>query len=123
MFDILAIVGSKDWPPGSEHVVKEIIRERLTASRPDLVISGGARGVDSWGAQVARELEIPCDDLNYLPENRRWEPRGFKARNIKMGKACTRLLAIRSSTSRTFGSGWTANYARDLGKPVEMIVL
>jgi hypothetical protein len=33
-----------------------------------------------------------------------------------MAEACTHLLAIRSMWSSTYGSGWTADQARRLGR-------
>lgn len=124
MLDILAVVGSSKWPVGSERPVKDYICGYLGGGPlPDLIISGGAAGVDSWAIEVARELGVPYDFRNYLPENPRWQPRGFKARNLKIARTCTRLLAVRSVTSRTFGSGWTAIMAEELGKSVHVELL
>lgn len=123
MPDILAIVGSEHWPPDSEARVKDVIRDHLEERRPELVISGGAGGVDTWAVQVAEELGIPCNYEGFLPEHRRWRPNGFMARNMKIGNTCTRLLAVRSSTSTRYGSGWTADYTEELGKPVKRIIL
>lgn len=51
----IAVVGSREFP--SEVFVKDYLRTYLTAK--DTVISGGARGVDRWAAEVARELQLP----------------------------------------------------------------
>lgn len=119
LLDVLAIVGSEHWPVGSEGQVKAVIREVLGRRRPDMVISGGALGVDTWAIEVAEEMAIPYDYESYLPEKRQWEPRGFKARNIKIARSCTRILCIRSRLATRYGSGWTADYAERLNKPVD----
>lgn len=117
--DILAIVGSEHWPAGGEQKVKAIIRAELEKQRPDLVISGGARGVDTWAVEVAEEMKIPYDFASYLPKKRQWVPNGFKERNIAIAKRCTRMLCIRSGLATRYGSGWTADHAEKLGKPVD----
>lgn len=114
--DVFAIVGSEHWPDGSEPRVKAMIRAAIEAYPPDMIISGGAAGVDTWAVEVARGMGVPCQE--FPPNNRRWAPDGFKARNIVMARTCTRMLAIRSLTSTRYGSGWTADYAEKIGKPV-----
>lgn len=123
MKDVLAIVGSTSWPNEASLLeARRRIEEVLDARRPDEIISGGAPGIDRLAVIIAHERGIPCRE--FLPRNRRWAPDGFKARNIEIAEECTRLLAIRSSTSTTFGSGWTANHAEhELGKPVRRIMI
>lgn len=121
--DVLAVVGSEHWPADSdsEERVKEVIRAVVAIRRPDKVISGGAAGVDTWAIQVAKELGIDYEE--FRPKNRRWAPDGFKARNIVIARTCTRLLAVRSRLSTRYGSGWTADYAERLGKPVRRVII
>lgn len=123
LIDVLAIVGSEHWPAGAELRVKALIREELEKTRPDMVISGGAPGVDTWAVEVAEQMNIPYDYQSYLPEKRQWAPRGFKARNIKIGRACTRMLCIRSGLATRYGSGWTADFTSKLDKPVDRRLL
>jgi hypothetical protein len=60
-----------------------------------------------------------CEVL--APENKRWEPAGYKARNIAIAERCDQMLCIRDPGSSTYGSGWTANYCRTLDKPVTVV--
>lgn len=123
MADILAIVGSTDWEGGEDGLVQAqaLIVRILSESRPDKVISGGAPGIDTTAIIIAKSMGIPTHE--YKPEFRRWAPRGFKARNILIARECTRLLSIRSRVSKTYGSGWTADFAESHGKPVDRHLL
>lgn len=120
----LAIVGSRTFAdPDGERRARELIRMAIgPLCHGDMVVSGGAKaGVDHWAEEIAaefgREMRV------YLPENPRWEPDGYKARNILVARDCTGLLAIRCARSPTYGSGWTADMAEKLGKPVTRWVL
>lgn len=119
--DVLAIVGSTTWPAGGLLIVRSRIETELDRKRPDEIISGGAIGVDTLAVQVARERGIPYRE--FLPAHRRWVPDGFKDRNIKIVNECTRLFAIRSKISRTYGSGWAADEAERRGKLFLRLIL
>lgn len=110
----LAIVGSTELS-GNGRAMLTIcgVLDRL---RPELVISGGAKGIDSMAVAEAESRGIPT--LVFRPTVRNWEF-GFKPRNIQIAEACDHLVRIFSPTSRTYGSGWTRDYAARLGKPTE----
>jgi predicted Rossmann fold nucleotide-binding protein DprA/Smf involved in DNA uptake len=113
---ILAIVGSVLLSSGSQEArAIEIINLALSLN-PEKVVSGGALGVDSLAEGLSELAGIPFK--KFLPGNNRWEPDGFKARNILVAEACTHLLCIRTRQSKTYGSGWTADYAESLGRQV-----
>lgn len=120
--DILAIVGSQRLPHSWMLTrARTVIEGVLQRQRPDQIISGGAPGIDTLARFIASEHGIPMRE--FLPRNQRWEPDGFKARNIEIAEACTRLLCIRSAESTTYGSGWTADHADRLGKLVWRVML
>lgn len=120
--DVLAIVGSTSWPDSTGLIeARKIIEDVLDRKTPDKIVSGGAPGVDSLAVRIAEERGIAWEE--HLPANRRWQPDGFKDRNLKIVKACTRLLSVRSRHSDTYGSGWTADRAAERGKPVERHVI
>ncbi len=123
MTDVLAIVGSVTFAcPAAEALVAHLVLDELTARRPDKVVSGGARGVDTIGVAVAARLGI--DYTEHHPGVRRWDgPDGFKARNIIVATTCTRALRIVCANSRTYGSGWTVDQAERQGKPVRRVVI
>jgi hypothetical protein len=124
MIDVLAIVGSDQWPDGAEVRVKALIRDYLAERPPDLLITSGVADVDSWAVEVAKELGVPYDDLNYLPAcGRRWQPQGIKAGYLKMAQACTRVLAVGGTDSKRHSSSWMADHAARLQKPVELLSL
>lgn len=110
----LAIVGSTELS-GNGRALTQICRV-LDRLRPALVISGGAKGIDSMAVAEAESRGIPT--RVYLPTVRNWE-QGFKPRNIQVAEACDHLVRIFSPKSKTYGSGWTRDYAVKLGKPTE----
>lgn len=114
----LAIVGSTELS-GNQHAVA-IIENVLDRYKPMRVVSGGAKGIDSMAivAALARGLDV----LELRPAVRNWE-HGFKPRNIQIAEACDALVRIASKTSKTYGSGWTRDYAAKLGKPTEEFML
>lgn len=119
---ILAIVGSVLLDEGSQkELATEWIKLALVKISPTLVVSGGADGIDSLAEETAVESEYPFK--KFLPKNRRWEPEGFKARNIQIAQTCDYLLCIRTKQSKTYGSGWTADYAQRIGKHVKRIII
>ena len=53
----LAIVGSRDYSDYSFFCVQ--VEQFLAGRRPDLIISGGASGIDSLAERYAREHDLP----------------------------------------------------------------
>ena len=118
----LAIVGSVSLA-GNEEAASRI-RELLDRYRPDAVVSGGAVGIDTMAEDEARRRGIPT--IIYRPRVLAWNPPagyGFRARNIDVVTACDRLARIVAHRSKTYGSGWTRDYAAKLGKPTEEYVI
>lgn len=124
---LLAVVGSTNITDKQRGIASVIIDGFFFAYLPELVISGGALGIDSLarGRVTAwnRAQEWNINFMEFLPRNQRWEPEGFKERNIKIVEECTDLLCIRTRQSTTYGSGWTADQAERLGKTVWRIII
>lgn len=118
MDDTLAIVGSTFFAEDKHAtaVARNFLVSYIKMAKPDVILSGGAVGIDTLAVEIAKEMGINYGI--YLPENKRWEPDGYKKRNIFIAEACDRLICIRHFQAKTFGSGWTANYAQSLEKPV-----
>lgn len=114
----LAIVGSVSLA-GSPRAMAAV-DEILDRYKPTLVVSGGAIGVDTMA--VARAAERRIKTKIFLPKVARWHD-GFKPRNIQIAEACDALVRIYDPASKTYGSGWTRDYARKLGKPTEEIAI
>lgn len=81
---------------------------------PVTLISGGAKGVDSLAEEEWTNKGWPKEI--FYPKSARWEPEGYKERNLKIAEACDILYCIRAKDSKTYGSGWTADRAEEMGK-------
>ena len=112
----LAIVGSlsKHFSPDEELLVRGTIRLFLEQLRPQAIVSGGADGVDTWAEEEARRLGI--EPIIFRPAGVGWKY--YKPRNLLIAKEGTHFLRFWSEHSRTYGSGWTVDRARLMGKPV-----
>jgi len=110
----LAIVGTRIVP--NERMACRLIYAAISGFVPQTVISGGAPGIDTFVETVCRRADVDIDI--YRPEFPRWEPDGYKLRNIRIAEDCDVLVCIRSREAKTFGSGWTANEAERIGKTV-----
>lgn len=118
---ILAIVGSTDLTLHQRQTAKRVIRGIIGLYVGVRVISGGAAGVDDIAESVA--CDEGCFMQSVRPKNQRWEPEGFKDRNMVIAHMCDVLWSIRSEQSKTYGSGWTADYAQEIGKEVHRLKL
>lgn len=115
----LAIVGST-LLKGREDVAV-FIGELLDWIQPTLVISGGAEGVDKMAALAAQGRGISTRE--HVPQVTRWVDKsgknliGFRERNKQIVRDCDALVRIAKLGSKTYGSGWTRDYAIAQGKP------
>lgn len=78
------------------------------------VVSGKAKGVDTLGEEIAKELGVPVAEF---PAD--WKGLGRKAgplRNIQMGDYADALVAVRLNNSR--GTTHMIDYARKRGLSV-----
>jgi hypothetical protein len=112
----LAIVGSTKINDEQLSAATAFMQGIIQFYMPELIISGGAVGVDTAAENEAKRFLIKS--RIFLPENPRWEPEGYKVRNTKIAEECTHMLCIRTNQSTTYGSGWTADKAQKLGKVV-----
>jgi hypothetical protein len=99
----LAIVGSryfKDWGRFLQFM-EEWKREVSGGREPDIIISGGARGVDSLAERYAREI-LGIEPVVFYPKSyEKYGNDGYLMRNTEIVEACTHVLALPSRT----GSG------------------
>jgi len=111
LFERIAIVGSREFPSPAPI-------EAFVATLPagTVIVSGGARGVDTWAAEAGRAhgLEV----VEFLAD---WERHGRAAgpiRNAEIVRQCDRVVAFWDGKSH--GTLNTAAQAIDAGKPVEI---
>lgn len=134
---VLAIIGSTAFAklPSDGHFVHAIVGYALGRYRPDAVVSGGAIGVDRIARVVSESfgylprhsrfhMPVATGTIHeFLPVNQQWKPEGFQQRNLWIAGSCTHLIAIRSAHSTTYGSGWTADRAEEMGVFVKRIMV
>jgi hypothetical protein len=110
---VLAIVGSVRLEGNAE--AASLIEQLLDRYEPTKVVSGGAKGVDTMGVTAARARGIPVEE--FVPTVARWwGPGGYKERNQQIADACTHLVRIIAHDTKTYGSGWTRDRAKEQGK-------
>lgn len=111
------IAGSRNYPKPYDYI------EIITGSfyrlnwKPTTIISGGAKGPDTWGEEWALYTGTFC--TRFIPE---WDKFGKSAgmmRNIEMGNAADALLAFWDGESR--GTQHMINYMKKLKKPYSII--
>lgn len=113
----LAIVGSVKLE-GNEEAISRI-NEVLNRLKPDVVISGGAKGIDQMAVKMAKIRGIPT--IEHLPKEPHWYY--YKKRNIKIANDCDHLVRIVSTKTRTYGSGWTRDYAKSKKRSCEEYII
>ena len=84
----------------------------------DIVLSGGASGVDSFAAAFARSRGIAVRE--YLPDFSLGVPACYFARNTQIAHDCDVLIAFDNTGLRS-GTGNTVRTARRLGRRVILI--
>jgi hypothetical protein len=68
----LLVCGDRNWSN------RKLIKDKIKAAKPDVIIEGEARGADSLGRDVANELRIPV--LKYPAQ---WNKHGRAAGPIR----------------------------------------
>lgn len=108
----LAVIGSRDFSNS------RLMDEKLSEYQPKIleVISGGARGADKMGETWARQRNIPTKI--FYPEHKKYK-HAYHHRNRLIVEACDMLIAFWDG--RSTGTKYTINYARRLGRPVEIV--
>lgn len=122
----LGVVGSRSREDrdGAVSAIIRFLLDRLEANPYQRVgiISGGAKGPDTWAAYVARELDLPLWEVRpnlagLAKRAPRWAfTKRFHARNLIIAGECDRLLAF-VAANRTGGTEHTLHAAQRLGKP------
>ena len=116
----LAIVGTRVLAcPGDRDRAKARATAAIRRLSPAIVISGGADGADKLAEEAAVSLgysEAGGTLRIFRPRVRRFHGEGgYRWRDERIAQACTHLLRIACRQATTYGSGWTADRAEELG--------
>jgi predicted Rossmann fold nucleotide-binding protein DprA/Smf involved in DNA uptake len=116
---VVAIVGSREFPEDKIDKAKALVRG-LVASLPidTVIVSGGARGVDTWAVEAAKARGLPEPQIFYPDWQKHGRQAGF-VRNGKIAAAADEVVAIWNGTST--GTMNTVAKARSMGKPVKVL--
>ena len=133
----IAIVGSSHLTEEEEIKVRKyceyILTRTLKENRNQVLVSGGANGVDKIAEDVADYFSIKTEI--YKPKKQ--ETEYFRERNEKIAEVCDVLYSIATPVKKTecyhcdkmtpkherTGGCWTGKMARDKGKGVFTIIL
>jgi len=104
----IAIVGSREW--ADVGAIEDFIIDLPVCE----VVSGGARGVDSIAAELAKKYE---HEVKVFPAD--WDRHGKRAgflRNVEIVDYCDELVAFWDGASK--GTAHSISLARKANKPV-----
>jgi hypothetical protein len=121
----VAIVGSRTYPHEAD--VRECVRGLPNGTT---IVTGGARGPDTWAVDEARALSLErtdgrsaFDGMHVVVFEADWERHGKAAgvmRNTQIVDHCDRVIAFHDGVSR--GTADMIKKARAAGKPVEVVL-
>lgn len=119
--EVVALVGSRNRDCRADV-------EAVVAALPEgtVIVSGGARGVDTWAADAARARGLEV--IEYKPKithgmEQREIVAELMARNTDIARECDRVIAWPHTEAHEKQSGGTYDTikkARRMGKPVEI---
>ena len=105
----LAIIGSRNCPP--------IDIASYLPFVPDTIVSGGAKGADTYAKEYAIKNNIPI--IEFLPDYRKYGRKAPLLRNLQIVDNCDFLLAFWDGISR--GTKFTIDYAEKRGVPLKIV--
>lgn len=105
----LAIIGSRNCPPID-------IASHLKYI-PDTIVSGGARGADTYAKEFAIKHNLKL--IEFLPDYKKYGRKAPLVRNKLIVENCDCLIAFWDGKSR--GTKYTLDYATKLGKPTKIV--
>ena len=95
-------------------VQEELLEIGITEE--DVIISGGATGVDTFAQQFAKTKG--CDMIIYYPKYSKPSPDRYFDRNKQIAEECDVLIAFDKGSSSGSGTLNTINHAKRNGKKI-----
>ena len=105
----LAIIGSRNCPP--------IDIEAHLKYIPDTIVSGGAKGADTYAREFAPKHNLTL--IEFLPEYDKYGKGAPLVRNKLIVDNCDCVLDFWDGKSR--GTKFTLDYAREKNKPIKIV--
>ena len=105
----LAIIGSRNCP--------QINIEEHLKFIPDTIVSGGAKGADTYAMDFARRHGLKL--IVFFPDYKKYDKQAPLIRNKLIVEECDCLLAFWDGQSR--GTKFTLDYAIEKGKPIKIV--
>lgn len=105
----LAIIGSRTCPPIDIASYLKYI--------PDTIVSGGAKGADTYARLFAQQHNLKL--IEFLPDYEKYGRNAPLIRNKQIVEECDCLIAFWDGKSR--GTKYTLDYATKLGKPTKIV--
>jgi len=103
---------------GSRSITGYIDFTAILPDNIDLIISGGANGVDTLAEEYADRNGI--EKLIIKPDYKRYQRRAPLIRDCEMVDLCDAVVAVWDGSSR--GTAYTVKYAVKTGKPVKLML-
>ena len=105
----LAIIGSRNCP--------QINIEEHLKFIPYTIVSGGAKGADTYAMDFARRHGLKL--IVFFPDYKKYDKQAPLIRNKLIVEECDCLLAFWDGQSR--GTKFTLDYAIEKGKPIKIV--
>jgi len=107
----IAVIGSRSFNDVS------LVNQILVPLIPFVLVSGGARGADDLGEKFADHHQL--DKMIFPAEWKKYGSAAGPIRNKLIVEACDEVIAFWDGKST--GTQHSINYAKELGKPVQII--
>ena len=106
---VLAIIGSRTCPP--------VDISTYLVSTPDTIVSGGAKGADTYAREYTRKKGLKL--IEFFPNYEKYGRCAPLERNKQIVDTCDGVLAFWDGISR--GTKYTLDYAKEKNKPVTIV--
>lgn len=118
MSNKVAIIGVRN-PNISYENWKEKYQDLILSYSPEFIVSGGAKGIDAYAAQLSKDLNIPL--LEFKPDYKTYGKNAPLVRNELIVKNSDVIIAFPSESST--GTYDTIRKARKVNKTVRVCLL
>ena len=118
MSNKVAIIGVRN-PNISYENCKEKYQDLILSYSPEFIVSGGAKGIDAYAAQLSKDLNIPL--LEFKPDYKTYGKNAPLVRNELIVKNSDVIIAFPSESST--GTYDTIRKARKVNKTVRVCLL